>query len=984
MMEYRILSDYSQKKFKKYFFLFLALCIFLTGYGQVVGDYRSNLGGVGSDGDWTVLASWQRCNSISPATWAVPTAGQGYPGQFAGTGKITILAGDRIIHNANIPYAIGSLDFAGTGTGNTTLARIATDYDNYTLNISGDVNLNYGRIASIDPYFGTINIGGDLYINNTSYVREVFLTVDGTTTINPSSSLILDRTPLRQSLKIFKGLVTNNGTWDNASGYNIEFQGGLANNGTFSTNTENYAFSTNSQNISGSQPIIINGSTDIDPGVGHTVTLQRAITVSPLSISSGTLDAYQQITGDAGSNFSMAANTFLSLGDPGSSSNILFPTAFTNANISLASASTVIYQNNSTQTVSNVPTYANLIIATGGTKNLTNSTTLNGNLSVEPGSTFNLGTTATTLNVAGTATINGTINYNGTTTKTVTIGNSLSGSGTIDMSGGSRTHTLNLGGANNAIGNLTTAAVTSVINYNRIGNQQIFASPNYRDLTVSGGGTKTLQGDVTVGNNLNISNGLVDVYNADLTIIGSIPVYDAARYVIAQNNGTLIQNVVAANKVFPVGTSTSYIPLILNNSGTADNYSVNVFSTVTDNGLSGGSPVGFLEDCVKKSWRVGEALAGGSNLTLTTQWILADEGSTFSRSKCAIGYHNGITWIRSTPSAAGGTGPYTQTLSGVLGTGCFAVMNGNYYPVITSNGGGATATISVSENTTAITTVTATDADVPAQTLTYSISGTDAAKFSIISTTGVLTFTTAPDYETPDDAGNNNVYDVQVTVTDNGTGNLTDVQNIAVTVTDVNEAPIFTKGADQSILEDAGAQSIASWATGISDGDPSMVQTLTFNVTNDNNALFSSQPAINAAGTLSYTPAANPNGSATVTVTLSDNGSSVAPNVNTSAAQTFTISVSAVNDVPVFTKGGDQSVLEDAGAQSIAAWATGITDGDPELTQTLTLNVSNDNNALFSSQPAINAAGTLTYTPAANANGSATVTVTLAIRQRFP
>ena len=47
----------------------------------------------------------------------------------------------------------------------------------------------------------------------------------------------------------------------------------------------------------------------------------------------------------------------------------------------------------------------------------------------------------------------------------------------------------------------------------------------------------------------------------------------------------------------------------------------------------------------------------------------------------------------------------------------------NEAPIITSDGGGATAALSVSENQTAITTVTATDADVPAQTLTYSIAG---------------------------------------------------------------------------------------------------------------------------------------------------------------------------------------------------------------------------------------------------------------------
>lgn len=111
-----------------------------------------------------------------------------------------------------------------------------------------------------------------------------------------------------------------------------------------------------------------------------------------------------------------------------------------------------------------------------------------------------------------------------------------------------------------------------------------------------------------------------------------------------------------------------------------------------------------------------------------------------------------------------------------------------YAPVITSNGGGASAAITVIENTTAVTTVTATDADVPAQMLTFSIAGgADAAKFAI--NAGVLSFVTPPIYATPTDVGGNNVYDVTVQVSD---GSLTDTQAIAVTV-------VAAPGADISI-----------------------------------------------------------------------------------------------------------------------------------------------------------------------------------------
>ena len=63
----------------------------------------------------------------------------------------------------------------------------------------------------------------------------------------------------------------------------------------------------------------------------------------------------------------------------------------------------------------------------------------------------------------------------------------------------------------------------------------------------------------------------------------------------------------------------------------------------------------------------------------------------------------------------------------------------NATPVITSNGGGATAAVGVAENSTFVTTVTATDSDLPPQTLTYGISGgTDASRFTIDATTGAL------------------------------------------------------------------------------------------------------------------------------------------------------------------------------------------------------------------------------------------------------
>ena len=214
---------------------------------------------------------------------------------------------------------------------------------------------------------------------------------------------------------------------------------------------------------------------------------------------------------------------------------------------------------------------------------------------------------------------------------------------------------------------------------------------------------------------------------------------------------------------------------------------------------------------------------------------------------------------------------------------------------------------------------------------------------------------------------------VTITFTATDPGLLANSDAATFTVTPVNDPPSFTKGGNQTVQEDSGPQTVVGWATAISDGDPEANQTLTFNVTNNNNALFSAQPVISSGGTLTYAPASNANGLATVTVVLEDDGGGTYQ----SAPETFTISVTAVNDPPSFTKGNNQNVPEDSGAQSVNNWATNINDGDPEVSQTLTFNVTNDNTALFTVQPAISSAGTLTYTPAANAFGIATVTVTL-------
>ena len=110
-------------------------------------------------------------------------------------------------------------------------------------------------------------------------------------------------------------------------------------------------------------------------------------------------------------------------------------------------------------------------------------------------------------------------------------------------------------------------------------------------------------------------------------------------------------------------------------------------------------------------------------------------------------------------------------------------------PEITSG-----SSFSVDEGATGVATLRASDGDTPAADLTWSVSGGDDEVKFAVTAAGVLSFAAAKDYETPDDAGADGVYEVTVQVSDGGR---TDSADLTVTLTNVNEAPTADAGADQ-------------------------------------------------------------------------------------------------------------------------------------------------------------------------------------------
>src|SRR5262249_52298479 len=263
------------------------------------------------------------------------------------------------------------------------------------------------------------------------------------------------------------------------------------------------------------------------------------------------------------------------------------------------------------------------------------------------------------------------------------------------------------------------------------------------------------------------------------------------------------------------------------------------------------------------------------------------------------------------------------------------------------------------------TAISAGPADEAGQSVSFQVTGdTNTSLFAVapaVSSTGTLTYALAADafgsatltLIAKDDGG-----------TANGGVDTSAPQTFTIDVTGVNDAPSFSvPGAAPTVNEDSLPQMVPGFATAISAGPANESgQSLHFAfVSNSNPSLFvpiTGLPLLDSAtGDLTYTPAANANGTATIVVKLMDDGGTANGGADTSGTQTFTITVTAVNDAPSFAlpASPDQTVLEDSGvggAHTVAGFATGIGAGPPdESGQTLMFHVTNANNALFSVQP---------------------------------
>ncbi|RDC63171.1 lectin-like domain-containing protein [Adhaeribacter pallidiroseus] len=303
------------------------------------------------------------------------------------------------------------------------------------------------------------------------------------------------------------------------------------------------------------------------------------------------------------------------------------------------------------------------------------------------------------------------------------------------------------------------------------------------------------------------------------------------------------------------------------------------------------------------------------------------------------------------------------------------VLDVNEPPIFTTP-----AALSVAENNTAVTTLAATDPEN--NSITYTITGgADAGKFNLTSA-GVLTFLTAPDFEGPTDVGNDNTYVVTVRATDTGTpAGFTD-RTITLTVTNQNEAPVVTDYTNATLLNTAGPTGLGLPTVTDPENNfqsfrfPTIPNTATQGtlIVNGNPAVANQDYILATFPTITFTPLVSNTADVIFTFTLTDNGGL------TSNTGTFTI---PINGEPVAQNVTNAAILNTVANVSLN---TGLAANDDGTIAKFRLTSLPTSGTLLYNGVALTTTGTeydwvnrnlLTYTPAAGFSGNATFQYTV-------
>lgn len=330
----------------------------------------------------------------------------------------------------------------------------------------------------------------------------------------------------------------------------------------------------------------------------------------------------------------------------------------TNATVNYSTAS---------QTIEDV-TYKHLSTSVGGTKTISSSFTVNGNLTIGTGTTLTLYDGAgIALTVVGNIAVNGTGIFNVTNSFYYSYVHNLNLSGNLHVEG---TFTMTSSGGDDVCNvNLNGSALQTIDGS---------STPNFNSLTLNNTAGCDLSGiNAIVHGTFALSNGRFNTGTTDTLIIHnssttSITGYSSARYV----NGNLRRQISSGSNtyLFPIGTSTVYAPVSISfTSGTASGF-LTGSTTNGDHPDIGTSDIGGSSS-VNRFWKF-EVYSGlgTANYNATFNWVAGDQDLLFDYTEAFCGKYNGSSW---TYPVMGTLTPTSAQITGVTSFSIFQIGSEN-------------------------------------------------------------------------------------------------------------------------------------------------------------------------------------------------------------------------------------------------------------------------------------------------------------------
>jgi hypothetical protein len=639
-----------------------------------------------TSGNWSNAASW----------------GGTAPGASVTNSDIIIPAGITITLDMDVTFAaaIDSFKVNGVLTNSTTYGVTMTQG---SFAGSGSVSINNLSFATLGTcsFTGILtlhrltNTGAALLLASVANVTDTLDLSAGSMLLNAGANLTMQS---NSTVKVNAGTITiNGGVFGLSNNYNVLYVGSAKTTGIeLSTSTLQNVYvrmNSNTEVVTLGSNMTINNTLFLTTGQldfsGKKLTLK-----GDLNSTTGTL-----FTSNATSNLSIQGTASLTGAFAFSAASSIDTMTVNLTGISLVklmTALSVAGKLNLMNGTLRVETGGALTFAAGSMVQvqsgmlLLNGGTFMGTASYNAAYTGGSMTAGTELSGSGLHSL--TINLT-STVASITLMNNLTIPGVMSMTMGNLRlsgYILNLTGTLSSTANAAfagTAASEIDLNMTSSANDTIWFSPAGQQLSklkmnLGAAGTVALGSGLTIGTELNLTNGKLEVTGSDLIMLAPsvLSAYSNSNYVVTSGNGRLQLFVNSNNPyvTFPIGTAASYSPGYIQqtSSGTSGFFMMHVMDGVLTNGTTGFNSA-TIASVVNKTWLIDADNGVTVNLNMKLGWEAAAEVNAFNRNVAHISHYHSATWdtYADAAAASGVNSTFELNRTGITSLSPFAVTD---------------------------------------------------------------------------------------------------------------------------------------------------------------------------------------------------------------------------------------------------------------------------------------------------------------------